>query len=259
MAWTLTQGNAETWLAALEPDSVEGMVTDPPYASGGMSASARRATSANTKYVSDAGAYPEFLGDSRDQRSWTQWCAWWLMLAHRAIVPGGVVVVFADWRQAPALSDALQMAGFQWRGVMVWDKTGAARPVLGRPTNQCEFLPWGSKGALASDRRCNTDSGIMPGCYRHRVDAMRDKYHTTGKPTALMLDIVRLVAEGGTIIDPFAGSGTTGVAAVRLGYDFHGCELSPEYAEIARARLTDAAADFRAPGAHQLALGEWRE
>ena len=69
-----------------------------------------------------------------------------------------------------------------------------------------------------------------------------------------MLDVVRIVPKGGIIIDPFAGSGTTGVAAVKLGYHFHGCELSPEYAEIARARMADAAAEFRAPSANQLAL-----
>lgn len=44
--------------------------------------------------------------------------------------------------------------------------------------------------------------------------------------------------EGGTVLDPFAGSGTTGAAAKRLGRDFIGCEIDPEYAQIARERIT---------------------
>ena len=52
-----------------------------------------------------------------------------------------------------------------------------------------------------------------------------------------MLDLVRICEPGGLIVDPFAGSGTTGVAALQLGYRFHGCELTSEYTAIARQRL----------------------
>ena len=101
---------------------------------------------------------------------------------------------------------------------------------------QAEFIVWGSKGAMPRDRRCNTDNNIIPGVLKHRVDP-RDKHHTTGKPTALMRDVVRICEPGGTILDPFAGSGTTGVAAIELGYRFLGCEIQPEYASIARERM----------------------
>ena len=149
--------------------------------------------------------------------------------------------LFTDWRQLPSTADALQMAGWVWRGVVVWDKTGAARPMSGRFKQQAEFIVWGSKGAMSSDRRCNTDNNIIPGVLRHRVDP-NDKHHVTGKPTALMLDVARICEPGGTILDPFAGSGTTGVAAVELGYRFLGCEIQPEYASIARERMGDGRA-----------------
>jgi len=74
-----------------------------------------------------------------------------------------------------------------------------------------------------------------------------------------MLDVVRICEQGGKILDPFAGSGTTGVAAVKLGYPFHGCELSPEYAAIARARLRDTASVYRADNGAQLALAPTEE
>jgi hypothetical protein len=52
---------------------------------------------------------------------------------------------------------------------------------------------------------------------------------------------VRLITPpGGTIVDPFTGSGTTGVAAALEGFEFIGCEISPEYVEIARARIAHA-------------------
>jgi len=68
--------------------------------------------------------------------------------------------------------------------------------------------------------------------------------HPTLKPLALMRWLCRLVSTptGGTILDPFAGSGSTGVAALQEGLSFIGIELSPEYAEIARARLEDTTA-----------------
>lgn len=62
--------------------------------------------------------------------------------------------------------------------------------------------------------------------------------HPTVKPTDLMRYLVRMVTPpGGTVLDPFTGSGSTGRAAMLEGLRFIGCELSPEYAEIARARI----------------------
>lgn len=66
----------------------------------------------------------------------------------------------------------------------------------------------------------------------------RANVHPTVKPIAIMRYLVRLVTPpGGLVLDPFAGSGTTGCAAVIEGARFLGLELSPEYAEIARARI----------------------
>jgi len=62
--------------------------------------------------------------------------------------------------------------------------------------------------------------------------------HPTVKPTDLMRYLVRMVTPpGGLVLDPFTGSGSTGRAAMLDGMRFVGCELSPEYAEIARARI----------------------
>lgn len=65
--------------------------------------------------------------------------------------------------------------------------------------------------------------------------------HPTVKPTDLMAYLCRLVTPpGGTVLDPFMGSGSTGKAAMREGFHFIGCELSEDYAAIARARIEHA-------------------
>ena len=69
----------------------------------------------------------------------------------------------------------------------------------------------------------------------------KGNHHPTVKPTDLMAYLVRLVTPpGGLVLDPFMGSGSTGKAAMREGFRFIGCEMSPEYLEIARARIESA-------------------
>ena len=68
--------------------------------------------------------------------------------------------------------------------------------------------------------------------------------HPTVKPTDLMRYLCRLVTPpGGLVLDPFAGSGSTGRGAVLEGFRFVGIELDPEYVEIARARIAAATRD----------------
>ena len=74
-----------------------------------------------------------------------------------------------------------------------------------------------------------------------RGATQRRNIHPTVKPVSVMRWLVRLVTPpGGTVLDPYAGSGTTGIAATLEGFDFLGCELSPEYAQIARDRIRHA-------------------
>lgn len=68
--------------------------------------------------------------------------------------------------------------------------------------------------------------------------ARNGNHHPTVKPTDLMAYLLRLVTPpGGTALDPFMGSGSTGKAAMREGFHFIGCELDPEYLAIAKTRI----------------------
>lgn len=89
----------------------------------------------------------------------------------------------------------------------------------------------------------NWSSGDQsPGTFQAEgTDRTSPNFHPTVKPTELMRWLVRLVTPpGGKILDPFAGSGSTGKAAVIEGFDFVGIEREPEYAEIARLRIAAA-------------------
>jgi site-specific DNA-methyltransferase (adenine-specific) len=73
-------------------------------------------------------------------------------------------------------------------------------------------------------------------------------HHPTVKPVALMRWLVRLVTPpGGTVLDPFLGSGTTAVAAVLEGYDWIGCEITADYVPIIESRVAAAEARGHQP------------
>ena len=71
-------------------------------------------------------------------------------------------------------------------------------------------------------------------------------HHPTVKPIGVMSWMCKLIGgkEGSLILDPFLGSGTTGVAAVNAGFDFVGFELNEEYAQIAKARIVGSSPLF---------------
>jgi site-specific DNA-methyltransferase (adenine-specific) len=79
---------------------------------------------------------------------------------------------------------------------------------------------------------------------RNRTNAEKLNHHPTVKPTSLMQYLVRMVTPpGGTVLDPFMGSGSTGKACVYEGFNFIGIDQSAEYVEIARARIDFALAN----------------
>ena len=69
-------------------------------------------------------------------------------------------------------------------------------------------------------------------------DRVSKNNHPTVKPIALMEYLIKMVTRtGGIVLDPFIGSGTTGIAAIRSGNKFVGCEQSEEYCQIANHRI----------------------
>ena len=237
--WVLHQGDALAVLRSMPDASVDAVITDPPYSSGGFTRGDRSLPPA-MKYTMNGTKIerPAFSGDNRDQRSFAYWCALWLGECLRVAKPGALLCVFTDWRQLPTMTDAVQAGGWVWRGIVVWDKTEACRPAMGRFAAQCEYVLWGTAGPSCDDE----EVGCLWGVIREPV-RMADKHHITGKPTAVMQRLARICPRAGVILDPFAGSGTTGVAALLEGRRFAGIEMSAAYVAIGRERLEGTGAN----------------
>ncbi len=156
----------------------------------------------------------------------------------RVTTEGSQAFVFTDWRIYSTVVTAWESVGWTLKNVIVWDKAkGGAMGSFWR--NNHEWIPVFVKGKnrpLPHGGFFNTWTGTKP----------QGGDHPTEKP----LDLIRYLASSitpsnGTILDPFTGSGTTGVAAASLGLGFVGVEQSERYVELSRRRIAEEQA---APG-----------
>jgi site-specific DNA-methyltransferase (adenine-specific) len=235
-------GEALDVLSQLDTASADVLLTDPPYSSGGMFRS-DRAKSPDTKYrgwsqAADGSSrkptsdYGSFGGDSRDQRTWMMWCGMWGGETLRVIRPGGNAFIFTDWRQLPATTDVVQLSGWVWQGLVVWDK-GVGRPSRGRFRNHLEYVVWASHGA--HDRSEHYPSSLI----KVPTVSAAQREHVTQKPSELLAELIKVVGNSPhTNLDPFMGVGSTLVAARESGCRAIGVELDERYCEIAAKRLT---------------------
>lgn len=142
----------------------------------------------------------------------------------------------------------IQRAGLEYVRTGVWHKLGSTPQTTGdRPGSSIECI------VIAHQMRSRPRSAPVPvrkrwnggghhAFWEHPIVLDRagtgERYHTTQKPLSLMEELVLLFSnEGETILDPFCGSGTTGIAARMHGRGFLGMELNPEWAETARRRV----------------------
>ena len=238
---TLYHGDALQVIASLPDQSVDVVMTDPPYSSGGMMRGDRM-QDVHTKYVnsdsvSGAGLH-EFTGDNRDQRAYGYWCALWIGELVRVLKTGGIIALFTDWRQLPTTTDALQAGGMVWRGIVPWYKPNG-RPVQGRWANSCEYVVWGTNGPRDLDA---TGGSAFPGFFQALPP--RERTHITQKPLSVMQEMLGIAPAGGVVLDPFAGSGTTLVAAKNLGLRGIGVERTEAHVAATAARLSQGVLDF---------------
>lgn len=207
-------GDAALVLRELPPDSFDAVIADPPYSSGGLWTGTRKRPP-EEKYASWARA-AAFAGDGRDQRSYGRWLAWWLAGALRVARSSAYVAVFTDWRQIAATVDALQMGGWLYRGIIPWTKRrGRYRPAPGF-ANAAEFVVWGGAPEF---RGAPSILGVLEGEIGTACG------HLTEKPVEILEALLTPCPAGGRVLDPFAGSGTAGVAAKRTGREYLGFEL----------------------------------
>ena len=215
------------------------ILTDPPYSSGGLFRGDRTGRT-HRKYSS--AKRPEFGGDTRDQRSYREWCAHWLRLCYKAARPGARLFVFCDWRQLPTVSDAVQMGGWIWRGILTWHKT-TSRPLSGHFRLATEHIVYATHGPVPVTPGLPTPDPV------YQCPPPRDRDHPVQKPVPLLQWLLSVVPPDSIVLDPFAGSGATLEAALLLGHRAIGSEYDRNYAEIAARRLSSLLPNLRTQNA----------
>jgi site-specific DNA-methyltransferase (adenine-specific) len=211
---------------------VDAVITDPPYSSGGQYRG-DRARSTTEKYVT--AQYidrSEFSGDNLDQRVFMMWSSWWLSDARAICRDGAVLCVFSDWRQIPAMTDAIQISGWVWRNIATWWKPGC-RMIKGRFSSSAEYIIYATNGAHGSD-----GEKTIQNVFSFPTLVGESKEHIAEKPIEVMRWILGVTPSGSIILDPFMGSGTTLRAAKDLGRRAIGIEIEEKYCEIAVKRLS---------------------
>jgi site-specific DNA-methyltransferase (adenine-specific) len=157
-AVTIYHGDALDVIPSL--GSVDAVICDPPYSSGGAFRGDRM-NGTVAKYVHSGTLLyrAEFAGDNRDQRGYLAWCSLWLAASAAIANVGSSCAVFSDWRQLPTTTDAIQCGGWVWRGLGVWDKGEGTRPRANGIRNQSEFIVWGTRGPVRE-----SDAEYLPFC-----------------------------------------------------------------------------------------------
>ena len=214
---TLIHGDSLTVLRQMEPESVDAIITDPPY---------------GINYVSKAGARIK-----NDQSPFI----WFLYDAFRVLKSGesgrGSLICFTRWDVEQTFIDAMRMAGFNVRSEVIWDKV-----VHGMGDCKTQFAPtheniiFAIKGKYSFPGHRPKDVITFS-----RIIGNQQMVHPTEKPVGLLSNLISSVTKpGDLILDPFAGSGSTLVAAKKTGRRFIGVELDDEYFAIAQRRIEEA-------------------
>jgi hypothetical protein len=225
-----------TGLASLADGSVDHVICDPPYTER-VHANSRR-----NNAIGEAAAEPvgiDFGFAALDERTLAE------SASHVARVTRRWALVFCAAEHITDWQDALVCGGMEAVRVGVWVKVAPAPQFTGdRPASGVEHLviahPAGKKRWNGGGRAAVWTAGVIG------KDHVR--HHTAQKPLALMESLLRDFTDPGELIlDPFAGSGTTGVAAKRLGRRFLGWERDPKYHAIAERRIRDAREQMTIP------------
>lgn len=205
---------------------VDAVVTDPPYGIGYASS-----------WKTRMDGQPRSSGASfgKDELNTD-----WVPMVYRLLKQDTYAYCFTRWDVLPIWRAAFVSAGFRVAQRLIWDKCHWKMGDLSQYGSQTEDILLLAKGRPAIfdggiGRKGNVfrySSGFLP-------EGQED--HPTQKPVLLMCEFITdCTRPGATVLDPFMGSGTTGVACVRTGRRFIGIEIDPGYYAIAQRRIAEA-------------------
>ena len=242
----LFQGDYVALLASLADGSVDCIWTDPPYflSNGGTTCQAGRRIGVNK------GDWDKSQGVAADHafnRAWLTEC-------RRVLTPAGTLWVSGTHHVYFSVGMALLELGFRLLNDIVWEKPNPP-PNLGCRcfTHATEILLWAAKAQKGTgarytfnyaDMKAQNGDRQMKNVWRMMAPGKAEKNHgkhPTQKPVQLIERcLLASTRPGDLVLDPFAGSGSTGVAALGCGRRFVGVDIEPAFIDLARRRLTTA-------------------
>lgn len=233
--WAVVHGDCRDVLAALPDASVAHVITDPPYSDHvhGLQRRMLRGAGGRGGRVAKGQVGYAPLGFDSLGAELREFCA-----AQFGRVVLRWVLAFCDvesqhlWQRDLAAHRVRHIRVGAWVKVNGQPQLSGDRPAVGFEAIEI------AHGAA----KCSWNSGGLPAVWAFAVATDRngtgERVHTTQKPLDLMLKLIEQFTDpDDLVLDPFCGSGTTGVAALRLGRRFVGVEMQEQYAQVARERL----------------------
>ena len=237
--FTLVQGDSLKLLAEMPDESVDMIFADPPYflSNGGMTCKSGKMTSVNK------GSWDMSHGVEAD----FQFHLTWLSECQRLLKPHGSMWVSGTRHIIFGVGFAMQHLGYKLLNDITWYKRNPPPNLSCRYfTHSTETIIWASRNDKAKHKfnyqlmKEHNDGKQMKSLWNilpPRKDEKRFGKHPTQKPIELLERIIlSSTDEGDLVLDPFSGSGTTGIAAIRNQRRYIGLELEDEYIDLASKR-----------------------
>lgn len=216
-------GDCLEWMPQIEDESIQLMLTDPPY---------NVSRKSNFHTMKRRGVNFGEWDEGFDQIKW-------LEIACDKVKKGGSVVVFNDYKNIGVMKETLENKGFTIKEMLIWHKTNPMPRNRDRLyVTSIEIALWAVKGkGWVFNRQRETYENAI---FKSPIVNHKQRHHPTQKPLNVIEELVRIHSnENDVVLDCFLGSGTTAIAAINTNRNFIGIEKEWEYCEIANRRIEE--------------------
>ena len=219
----LHNGDCLEFMRTLPDNSIDMCFTDPPYKT------TKRGNAGNSGGIlKDVNFLNGKGGFSNNNIEFSTW----LPEVHRILKDGAHCYIMCNNKNLLGLLTALHLSEFKVAKTLIWVKNNSIMSQLYMETH--EYIIFAYKGTSKRINNCGSKSVLQ-------FNNVKNKNHPSEKPTDLIEHLILNSSIGSQLIlDPFVGSGSTGVACVNTNRKFIGCELDKEYFDIAVNRIDDA-------------------